>query len=81
MFNETHAILKEFPQYKERIHDLKAKDAHFAKLLENYDAVDKELFRIENEEETPSNTYTENLKKKRLKLKDELFAIISRHAA
>ena len=80
MFNENHNLLKEFPEHKERIHDLKMKDKHFAQLLQSYEQTDKELFSIENEAETPSDTYTETLKKKRLKLKDELIAIIKKAA-
>lgn len=81
MLNELHSLLKEFPQYKERIHELKLKDTHFTRLLEEYDRADKELYNIENEVETPSDAYIETLKKKRLKLKDELLAIIRKSAA
>jgi uncharacterized protein YdcH (DUF465 family) len=38
--------------------------------------VDHEIRRIEQEIETPSDDYTEELKKKRLHLKDELFAML-----
>lgn len=76
MLNETHSLLKEFPQYKDRIHTLKMENAHFAKLLLAYEQVDKELHAIETEVETPSDTYTENLKKQRLHYKDELLSIL-----
>lgn len=80
MLNESHSLLKEFPQYKDRIHELKMRDQHFAKLLESYEQTDKELYSIETEAETPSDVYTENLKKTRLKLKDELIALLHKAA-
>ena len=77
----THELADEFPEYKEQIHRLKAKDAHFSKLTEEYHAISREIKRIEQEIETVSDAYAETLKKKRLKLKDELFDILKKGAA
>lgn len=71
----------EFPQYKERIHTLKGTDAHFKRLFDEYDTVSKEIHRIEVEVETPEDAYVEECKKKRLKLKDEIAAILAKAAA
>lgn len=76
MLGEHHRLAEEFPEYKERIHELKTHDAHFAKLYEQYHEVDDEVYRIEEEIETPSDDYTEELKKKRLHLKDELVRML-----
>ena len=73
-----HDLSREFPEFKERIHELKQNDRHFSKLYEEYQEIDKQVFRIEEEIETPSDEFTENLKKKRLSLKDELYAILSK---
>ncbi|MBD3670162.1 MAG: YdcH family protein [Gammaproteobacteria bacterium] len=73
-----HDLTHEFPEYKDKIHELKSSDNHFARLYEEYQEVDKEVFRIEEEIETPSDDYTEELKKKRLQLKDELYAILQK---
>lgn len=75
---ESHELAHEFPQYRERIHELKVSDHHFAELLAEYDAVDRDIRRIEQEIETPSDAYTEELKKKRVVLKDELYALLQR---
>ncbi len=72
-----HDLAREFPEFKARIHELKQKnDRHFIKLYDEYQEIDKQIFRIEEEIETPSDEYTENLKKKRLSLKDELYEIL-----
>jgi len=73
-----HDLASEFPEFKQRIHELKQNDRHFIKLYDEYQEIDKEVFRIEEEIETPSDEYTETLKKKRLKLKDELYTILSK---
>lgn len=77
MFAEHHDLLHEFPEHKDRIHALKTENAHFAKLFDEYHDVDKELRRVQQEIETPSDEFVEGLKKKRLALKDELYSLIT----
>lgn len=74
---EHHKFANEFPQFKKRIHELKVKDAKFSALMKEYDETDDEIYRIENDIETPSDLYTEALKMKRVVLKDKLFKIAS----
>ena len=74
MFNESLSLAEEFPHFKDAIHRLKGADRHFAKLFEEYETVSKEIHRIEQEIETVSDQVAEELKKKRLMLKDQLFA-------
>lgn len=76
MMIENHSLLKEFPEHKKAIHDLKTSNHHFAKLFDEYHEVDKEVHRIEEGIENTGDAYLENLKKKRLHLKDELYQMI-----
>lgn len=76
MLGEKHDLIHEFPEHKDRIHELKLNDHHFAKLFDEYHEIEHEVRRIEEGNETPSDEYTEELKKKRLKLKDDLYAMI-----
>lgn len=73
---EAHDLLHEFPEHKHTIHELKMRDNHFRRLFDEYDQIDHQLRRIEAEIETPGEIYTENLKKKRLFLKDQLYHMI-----
>ena len=73
---EHHDLVHELPEFREKIHELKVSNNHFAKLFDEYHEVDHEVRRIEQEVETPSDEYTEELKKKRLHLKDELFTML-----
>ena len=73
---EKHDLLHELPEHRDAIHDLKMNDNHFARLFDEYHEVDKEIHRIEENIETPSDEYTHAQKTKRLALKDELLKII-----
>lgn len=71
-----HDIGREFPQFRDRIHELKTGDAHFARLFDEYHQVDKEIARIEQEVQPASDDAAEELKRRRVKLKDEIFAML-----
>jgi len=73
---EKHDLIHELPEYRERIHELKMNDRHFAKIFDEYHEIDHEIHRIEEGIETPSDDYVEELKKKRLHMKDELFSML-----
>jgi len=78
MFGEHHSNLAtEFPEFKEKIHSLKINNTHFSKLVEEYEAIDKEIYRIEEQIEVRSDSYTEDRKKQRLVLKDQIYKIIN----
>lgn len=75
---EKHSLVQEFPEFRERIHQLKTTDHHFARLFAEYHDVDHEVVRIEQGTEVSSDDYLEERKKLRLKLKDDLFSAIRR---
>lgn len=78
---EHHPLIKEFPELIEAIHDKKTHDAHFRKLFEEYEALDKHIYRIESGTEPASDDYTESLKMKRVHLKDELYGMLKTGSA
>ena len=73
---EKHDLHREFPEHHERIHELKIDNAHFAKMFDQYHDVNREVHRIEEGVENTSDEYLEELKKKRLLLKDQLYEMI-----
>ena len=81
MFNEAPELAQEFPDYKDAIHEMKMRNTHFAELLDQYHELVRHVHRIEQEIETPSDQVVEDLKKQRLKLKDELFNLIAKKAS
>ena len=76
MLGEHHSLVQEFPEYKDKIHELKTSDPEFAKLFQKYDDIDKEIYRIEMQIENTSDEYIENLKIRRVQLKDQLYTML-----
>lgn len=75
---EHHDLLHEFPEYKNKIHDLKMKDHHFRRLFDEYHELTIDIEKMENEV-TPVATLTEeDAKLKRVHLKDELYAMLKK---
>lgn len=70
-----------FARDRDLVTRLKAEDAHFARLADDYHEVNREVHRIEAEAEAASDERFETLKKKRLKLLDELTDIVRRGRA
>jgi uncharacterized protein YdcH (DUF465 family) len=69
----NHDIATEFPQFKDKIQNLKASNAHFAKLFESYDTVNHGIAKIEMGADAGiTDEALEIEKKKRLKFKDEI---------
>ncbi len=77
MAHTPHELAEEFPEYTDRIHDLKINNAHFARLFDEYHEINRKIHRIETEIEPASDEHTETLKKKRLLLKDEVAELLS----
>ena len=77
MHVEHHPLIKEFPEHRDRIHELKLSNAHFAKLAEQYEEVDKHICRAEEGAEGYSDDHMHKLKADRLRLKDELFKTLA----
>lgn len=77
---ENHSLVNEFPEMRDRIHTLKTTDNHFARLFAEYDTVEHDVHRIESGAEAASDERLEMLKKERLRLKDELFAMLKKAA-
>lgn len=73
---EQHRFTQEFPEFREAIRVLQSGQFEFARLLRRYDEIDAEIGRIEAQIETPSDAYTEELKMRRVHLKDRLYAMV-----
>ncbi|MHB2169893.1 YdcH family protein [Alsobacter sp. R-9] len=76
MTHVPHGLHEEFPTAAAKISSLKIGDAHFARLADQYETLNREIHRIETDVEPASDETLENLKKKRLRLKDEIAAMI-----
>lgn len=73
---EHHDLVHELPEFREEIHQLKMSDAHFSKLFDEYHVVTKQVEKMEAEIEPVATKVEEELKMKRLQLKDQLYAML-----
>jgi uncharacterized protein YdcH (DUF465 family) len=73
---QQHDLHHEFPEHAVAIHKLKTSNHHFSRLFDEYHKVNKDIRRIEENEEPLTDAAMETLKKQRLKLKDELHAML-----
>ncbi|ABS69116.1 YdcH family protein [Xanthobacter versatilis] len=78
MSHTPHELAADFPEYAEKIQALKLSDAHFAKLSEAYHEVNRQVHRAETDVEPTGDAEIEALRRERVRLKDELFAILSK---
>ncbi len=77
MSHVPHELHEEFPEAAEALHTLKVSDPHFARLAEDYHTVNREVHRIETDVAPASDEVLEDLKKKRLLLKDQIAAALA----
>ena len=80
MSGEHHNLKTEFPEHAEIIHELTMNNAHFQKISEEHHEIDKKIRRAEIDEEALCDDNLEDLKKARLKLRDELYELIKQAA-
>ncbi|TQV63361.1 MAG: DUF465 domain-containing protein [Halothiobacillaceae bacterium] len=74
---EHHDLAHEFPELKDRIQQMRAENAHFARLFDAYHDLNNEIEALEKDEVPTSDDRFEALKKQRLALKDELYGMLT----
>ncbi|MGB8814701.1 MAG: DUF465 domain-containing protein [Paracoccaceae bacterium] len=72
MSHTPHELAEEFPAEAVKIHNLKEKDAHFARLVDDYHAVNQQVHRAETFVEPTSADHEAELRLKRTRLKDQI---------
>jgi len=65
-----------FPEYRELITKLKTSDRHFSHLFDKHNALDEKIIKMEDHKEPSTPEEIENLKKEKLLLKDQIYAIL-----
>lgn len=76
MLGESHDLLHEFPDLETKISALRSNNAEFARLMDDYDALDARVRDLEELGTPVADETIEELKKERLVLKDTLYAIL-----
>ena len=77
MSNTPHDLTEEFPDQRERISKLKTSNGRFARLAEEYNELNRTIHRIETRVEPAPEDVEEELKRRRVHLKDEIAEILA----
>lgn len=75
---ERKAIM--FPEYRDLISKLKQENSRFARLFDEHNELDDKITGLANNPVTSGAETIDELKKAKLKLKDELYAILQKAA-
>lgn len=77
MSNTPHTLGEEFAGQMDAIHALKVKDERFARLLDEYDAINDKVHRAETRLDAISDDMETALRRQRLAVKDQISAALS----
>ena len=77
MTDIPHELHGSFPQYAEKMDNLRETDPGFAKLFEEYDEVNQKIHLAETFEKPTSPLREDELKRRRVALRDEIYRVLS----
>ncbi len=76
MLGENHSLIHEFPEYRDKIAQLKMVDGEFQRSAKEYHQLDHMIRGLEKRDVPTSDEIFEQLKVKRVKLKDKLYQML-----
>lgn len=76
---DKHDLAHDLPEHKDSIHELKMHNAHFARLFKEYHTLTHEIHGIETSDVNVGDDTFEEMKVRRMRLKDELYQMILAH--
>jgi len=76
MYIQPHDVEHEFPEFKEVLLEMKSQDSRLADLVEEYERLNADIVDIEENDKLFQDFEFEELKKRRLLLKDQIYSIL-----
>ena len=76
MSHVPHELAEEFPEFVEKMHDLKVSDKHFEKLFNDYHDLNRKVHLAETNVKPREELAEVDLRKRRGALKDEIYAYL-----
>ena len=73
---QKHDLLHEFPEKKDKIHELKTTNTHFRKIFDEYHEVDHEIHKYESGATATTDQHLNELRARRVHLKDHVYTYI-----
>ena len=77
MSHTPHELAEEFPEFVEKMHELKSSNAHFAKIADEYHEINRAVHRAETNVEPTDDFNMEAMRKQRMALKDEIYGMLT----
>jgi uncharacterized protein YdcH (DUF465 family) len=77
MSHTPHELGEDFPEFAAKISALKQSDAHFARLAEEYHTINRAVHRAEARVEPMDDLAFDEMRKKRMMLKDKLYHMLA----
>lgn len=77
MSHTPNDLAAEFPQDGDRIAALRQSNAHFARIVDEYNDINKEVYLAESNVEPTDSLHEGEMRKKRMQLKDEIWRMLS----
>lgn len=78
MSHVPHELAEEFPDLVGEIHHLRETDGHFFRISNEYHELNRQIHRAETDVEPCDDVRMEEMRKKRLALKDEIHTMLTR---
>ena len=76
MANTPHELAEEFPEHISKMRFLRETDGHFHRLWEEYHEINRAIHRAETDIEPADDFHMEDMRKKRMRLKDEIYGML-----
>jgi len=76
MYIQPHDVEHEFPEYRQTLKEMRSHDTHLAQLVAEYEQLNSEIVDIEENDKPFQDFEFEEMKKRRLLLKDEIYLIL-----
>ncbi|ROU03295.1 YdcH family protein [Histidinibacterium lentulum] len=77
MSHTPHELAEEFPSKIEEMRRLKETNAHFATLSDRYHEINRAVHRAETDVEPTSDQHMTEMRRERMRLKDEIAAMLA----
>lgn len=76
MSNTPHELAAEFPEYIGRMQELCSSDTHFEKMYDAYHVANRAVHAAETNVKPTSDAHLTELRKERMRLKDQIYAYL-----
>jgi len=77
MTHTPHELASDFPEYADKISEMRQSDAHFARMIEEYHTINRDVHRAETDVEPTSDDHMAQMRKQRMVLKDQIYAALT----